>query len=61
MTFLDRCVQTIAHIDAAEALLGQMRIHATALPIRDAMAQQRALLEEAGRHLERARALQPAT
>lgn len=55
MSVIDQCLERFAHLDHADRLLNEVRVYNTALPLREAMAQHRALLTEARRHLETAR------
>ena len=57
MSVIDQCLERIAHLDRADHLLNEVRVYNHRLPIREALAQHRALLSEARRHLESARTL----
>lgn len=57
MSVVDQCLERIAHLDQADHLLNNMRVYNTHLPVREALEQHRALLCEARRHIESARAL----
>ena len=57
MSVIDQCLERMAHLDRADRLLSEMRVYNTRLPVRESMAQQRALLGEARRHIESARSL----
>ena len=55
MLVLDHCLERMAHLDRADRLLNEVRVYNSRLPIREALAQHRALLSEARRHIESAR------
>ncbi|WP_448202493.1 hypothetical protein [Azospirillum sp. sgz302134] len=57
MSVIDQCLERIAHLDQADHLLSEMRVYTSRMPIREALAQHRALLSEARRHIESARML----
>ena len=57
MSVVDQCLERIAHLDRADHLLNEVRVYSTHLPVRQALEQHRALLREARRHIESARAL----
>ncbi len=57
MSVIEQCLERIAHLDRADHLLNEVRVYNNRLPIREALAQHRALLSEARRHLESARTL----
>lgn len=60
MSAIDHCLERIALLDRADHLLNEVRLYDRRLPIREALAQHRALLSEARRHIESAQALNPA-
>ena len=57
MSLLDQSLERMAHLDRADRLLNEMRVYNSRLPIREALAQHRALPTEARRHIESARTL----
>lgn len=57
MNAIDHCLQRFALLDRADDLLNEVRLYRTGVPIREAIAQHRALLHEARRHLESAQSL----
>ncbi|KAA0676631.1 hypothetical protein [Roseomonas genomospecies 6] len=57
MSALDQCLERMAHLDRADRLLNEVRVYNTRTPIREALAQHRALLTEARRHIESARTM----
>jgi len=60
MNAIDHCLQRFALLDRADDLLNEVRLYRTGVPVREAIAQHRALLREARRHLESAQSLVPA-
>ncbi|HYH17700.1 MAG TPA: hypothetical protein VD995_03685 [Azospirillum sp.] len=60
MNAIDHCLQRFALLDQADGLLNEVRLYRTGVPVREAIAQHRALLREARRHLESAQSLAPA-
>lgn len=57
MNGFDHCLDRIALLDQAARILSEVRIYPQGVPIREAMAQHRALLSEARRHIESAQSL----
>ena len=57
MSVIDQCLERMARLDRADHLLNEMRVYNARLPVREAMAQHRALLNEARRHIESAQSL----
>ena len=52
MSVLDQCLERMAHLDRADRLLNEVRVYNTRMPIREALAQHRALLTEARRQAD---------
>ena len=57
MPNVEHCLERLALLDRADRLLNEVRVYNTRMPIREALAQHRALLTEARRHIESARTM----
>lgn len=51
------CLHRMALLDRADSILNDVRVYSHRVPVREAMAQHRAMLIEARRHLESAKTL----
>ena len=57
MNRFDECLNRIALLDQADRILSDLRVYSHKVPVREAIAQHRALLSEARRHLDSAQSL----
>ncbi|HYG91627.1 MAG TPA: hypothetical protein VD978_35865 [Azospirillum sp.] len=57
MNAIDHCLTRIALLDRADRILNEVRVYGHNVPVREAIAQHRALLSEARRHIESAQTL----
>ncbi len=57
MNGFDHCLHRIALLDRADRILNEVRVYGQGVPVREAIAQHRALLREARRHIESAQSL----
>jgi len=60
MNRFEDCLNRIALLDQADRLLSELRVYSHKVPVREAIAQHRALLSEARRHLDSARSVRQA-
>jgi len=58
MNAIDHCLHRFALLERADHILNEVRVYGRGgVPVRDAIAQHRALLSEARRHIESAQSL----
>ncbi|WP_448191119.1 hypothetical protein [Azospirillum sp. sgz301742] len=57
MNGFNQCLDRIALLDRADRILSEVRVYGPGIPVREAIAQHRALLSEARRHIESAQSL----
>lgn len=57
MSILDRWMTALSHLDNADRLLGEVRIHGNRGPVKELLAEHRARLAAARQHLDSARDL----
>ncbi|MFD1626410.1 hypothetical protein [Azospirillum griseum] len=60
MPTIDRCLKRLALLDQADRLLNEVRLYSAQGSMRDALERYRALLGEARRHFDSARAVDSA-
>ena len=57
MNGFNHCLDRMALLDRADRILNEVRVYGHQTPVREAIAQHRALLREARRHIESAQSL----
>ncbi len=57
MNGFDHCLHRMALLDRADHILNEVRVYGHGVPVREAIAQHRALLREARLHIESAQSL----